>query len=425
MIKNLLFSASALFILLTSASAQIENVPVKRNLNIKNGVKEGINAKTLVERKNNNKLSKKSANLSDGSLYYFSNARKINGGTDFYDYTTFSDNGTNHFAAYQTIPNNAEITLDSLEFFAESLGEGTTANLKITIIEGDNSYVDSVVINDSWTWQKIIFQNTIQLTDTFIIYIEPIDNLADSFDLGFTGGYIGELPFDSEGLVIEINNEGDTISGLQILGGDYIIEPYISYTLEDVTSSVNCLSNDNEEVIFTSPNASIIENPIWNYNAYIQTRYIIENNDYFYTAINIQEESLIDTTATVNYSYTFPTAGFNTVIYTERVAQWIVTDVFDISTTINLDLCTSVNEVQNDDLASIYPNPAKNILNVNLENNNATFTVFDLTGKIVRTEQLINKTNAIDVTDLTNGFYVYNLKTLEGEFTTGNFVVNK
>jgi hypothetical protein len=425
MIKKLLFGASAFCFLATGASAQLENVPVKRNLNVANGTKEAVETKTLVEKNSKKSFSKMSSNLSDGSLYYYSNARKINGNTTNYFYTSLKDDGTNYLAAWQLVPNSAEITLDSLEFFAESLGDGTTANVEISILEGTNSFVDTVQIDDTWNWKTITFKNTIELSSDFYIVIKPVDNLADSFDIARTGSYAdNDLFFDADG-IIGVYDEYDTLSTVQLTTGDFLIEPYFSYVFEDVTSSVSCLTNDNEEVVFTSLNAGILENPIWNYNAYVHARFIVEDNSYFYTAVNIAEQNFADTNILSGYNYTFPTPGQNTVQYTERVAQWLEADPVDNITTINLDLCTSVEEVQNDNLASIYPNPAKDILNVNLANDNATLTVFDLTGKVIMMEQLINRTNRINVSELTNGFYVYNVRTLEGEFTTGNFVVNK
>ena len=55
---------------------------------------------------------------------------------------------------------------------------------------------------------------------------------------------------------------------------------------------------------------------------------------------------------------------------------------YQYPSSIDLDICTEVNELDIFDQVSIYPNPAKNNLNINTINSNSGLTVYDITGKL-------------------------------------------
>lgn len=66
---------------------------------------------------------------------------------------------------------------------------------------------------------------------------------------------------------------------------------------------------------------------------------------------------------------------------------------------VNEDLITNVSEITNDKV-SLYPNPVKNILNINIMADNVD--IFDLTGRRLMT---IKNTNTVDVSGLIPGVY--------------------
>jgi len=66
------------------------------------------------------------------------------------------------------------------------------------------------------------------------------------------------------------------------------------------------------------------------------------------------------------------------------------------------------------DIATIYPNPAKDKLYINLNKQEATATVFDLSGKKVL-EQKIYRTGTLNLTQLSSGAYLLNLNTNTGK----------
>lgn len=67
----------------------------------------------------------------------------------------------------------------------------------------------------------------------------------------------------------------------------------------------------------------------------------------------------------------------------------------------------NVQEIANADF-SVYPNPAADVLNIQLKNelNNATATIIDATGRVVLAQTLNAKSNTIDITSLNQGLYI-------------------
>lgn len=82
----------------------------------------------------------------------------------------------------------------------------------------------------------------------------------------------------------------------------------------------------------------------------------------------------------------------------------------------------SVNELENSSSFSVYPNPANDLINVNLSLTNAENTsinILDITGKVVKTvlvgEVNGDRTVSIPVAELTSGVYFIELVTPEGK----------
>ena len=73
---------------------------------------------------------------------------------------------------------------------------------------------------------------------------------------------------------------------------------------------------------------------------------------------------------------------------------------------------------------TVYPNPAKNVINVNIETlvGNGQIIVTDLFGKTVKTQSLSMGNNAINIASLTKGFYLVSVITNAGK-NTQKFVV--
>ncbi|WP_326980970.1 S8/S53 family peptidase [Chryseobacterium sp. MYb264] len=69
-----------------------------------------------------------------------------------------------------------------------------------------------------------------------------------------------------------------------------------------------------------------------------------------------------------------------------------------------------LNDLRNDAGVNIYPNPAKSVVNVELgKASKAAVTIFDASGKLVKTANVSSKDNKIDVSGLVKGTYVFNI----------------
>ena len=76
----------------------------------------------------------------------------------------------------------------------------------------------------------------------------------------------------------------------------------------------------------------------------------------------------------------------------------------------------STNELQ-ENITTVYPNPANNLLHIDISNTantaeNTNITVVDITGKTIATHQLQTGSNTIDISKLSNGTYF--IKTEQG-----------
>lgn len=70
----------------------------------------------------------------------------------------------------------------------------------------------------------------------------------------------------------------------------------------------------------------------------------------------------------------------------------------------------SINELSEGDIL-VYPNPAMDYINIEM-NNNADFSLIDLSGKTVLQQVLFSGTNQITLQDIPKGMYIGNIRTL-------------
>jgi hypothetical protein len=74
----------------------------------------------------------------------------------------------------------------------------------------------------------------------------------------------------------------------------------------------------------------------------------------------------------------------------------------------------SIENFTNSNIVSLYPNPVKDILNIDiLDNTISSIKVYDLQGKLI----LEDTNTTINVNHLSNGIYIVKVVTEEGEFT--------
>lgn len=70
------------------------------------------------------------------------------------------------------------------------------------------------------------------------------------------------------------------------------------------------------------------------------------------------------------------------------------------------------------DQVAIYPNPVKDVLNIDLKNNQGNVKIFDLSGKVIVTTS-VNESGSVDVSKLSKGMYIVEIT------TNGNSKVTK
>ncbi|MDR2410670.1 MAG: leucine-rich repeat protein [Bacteroidales bacterium] len=75
------------------------------------------------------------------------------------------------------------------------------------------------------------------------------------------------------------------------------------------------------------------------------------------------------------------------------------------------DIATAIENIETADI-NIYPNPAKDNINIHLQDNvhQAVFTLYDVQGKLLIRKEIGNQ-DAVSVSNLTTGLYIYNVKT--------------
>ena len=102
----------------------------------------------------------------------------------------------------------------------------------------------------------------------------------------------------------------------------------------------------------------------------------------------------VSPTTTTNYTVT--TTGTNGCTGTANV-------------NVTVNACTGINEVTAS-LISVYPNPNNGIVNITLTAalaQNSTLEIYDALGKLLVKQVLTNELNAVNMSNLDNGIYVF------------------
>lgn len=88
----------------------------------------------------------------------------------------------------------------------------------------------------------------------------------------------------------------------------------------------------------------------------------------------------------------------------------------DELTTVAENLSVEETELQN--LITIYPNPATDVINLESQTNLESITVYDVHGRQIVTQLTSTNQTKINVSQLSKGVYFLNIKTTDGEQTT-------
>ena len=104
--------------------------------------------------------------------------------------------------------------------------------------------------------------------------------------------------------------------------------------------------------------------------------------------------------------------------FTYNTGDWeVILDDFKIvqaaaASTPSLDLAN----------LSVYPNPVSDRLNIDYKENISNLTVYDLSGRSVKSLTTNNSNNSIDVSDLKSGIYMLRIETENKDVSTVKFI---
>lgn len=85
---------------------------------------------------------------------------------------------------------------------------------------------------------------------------------------------------------------------------------------------------------------------------------------------------------------------------------------------------TSSNGLAENELniASVYPNPAVDVLNFNLNGDATSIAILSLDGKVISSQEVTGTFAKVNVSNLTSGIYMYQVATTNGVVATNKFV---
>ena len=73
---------------------------------------------------------------------------------------------------------------------------------------------------------------------------------------------------------------------------------------------------------------------------------------------------------------------------------------------MNFDPSVGVNEVENNLGLRVFPNPANEVINISLNKEvSATLTLLDVSGKVIKTQELNGISTSINTASLNSGVY--------------------
>jgi hypothetical protein len=85
---------------------------------------------------------------------------------------------------------------------------------------------------------------------------------------------------------------------------------------------------------------------------------------------------------------------------------------------VNFQAALSENEL----IASVYPNPASDVLNIKLKANATSVSIISMDGKVVSTQNVSSNTVAVDLSNVLAGAYIYEIVAENGTVIRNTFV---
>jgi len=158
----------------------------------------------------------------------------------------------------------------------------------------------------------------------------------------------------------------------------------------------------------------------------IEMLYTLNNGNTWYSGLTINSTNFTPSNTCQLLSHT-TTKGYITSLDYFRVKFKFVHNTGDWEAIIDdfkIDLIPTSASTPTLDLAnlSVYPNPVSDRLNIDYKENISNLTVYDLSGRSVKSLTTNNSTNSIDVSDLKSGIYMLRIETENKDVSTVKFI---
>jgi photosystem II stability/assembly factor-like uncharacterized protein len=141
-----------------------------------------------------------------------------------------------------------------------------------------------------------------------------------------------------------------------------------------------------------------------------------------YRGTDVNNLQLIDATSGTSTQFTNYNPPPGDLFYQVEVVNPSPCDASNVAKALRSNVAASkyvgiFEQQKNSFVFSVYPNPANNLLTVNLENvnnQNLSLTIYNAIGAVVKTMDIQQNQQQIDVSNLSNGLYMIELKSTNG-----------
>jgi hypothetical protein len=178
----------------------------------------------------------------------------------------------------------------------------------------------------------------------------------------------------------------------------------------------------------TFPNDSAYQNV---YVPFTEPMTLNDNTRYLFCAQSFDTDVYFGFDDAIDYNQNLNAVYGQPVSLVENSGTWFATGFgSEVTAGVNVELTTNLGLEQSENVdITPFPNPAVNSITIpfNGINSSATLNIVDVTGKIIAVKN-INNTNGninVDVSDIANGNYVFNLLFANGESSRFNIVITK
>ena len=178
---------------------------------------------------------------------------------------------------------------------------------------------------------------------------------------------------------------------------------------------------------FTYPNDSAYQEV---YVPFMQPMQLMDNQRYLFCVNTFDTDVYIGFDDKLDYTQNLDNVYSQPVSVVENSGSWYLTGFgADVTSGISVELTTNLSLEDNtmNDIKA-YPNPATTNINIPLNGvqGNGSINILDITGKLVQSLNVnVNNMITVDVSELSNGTYTFNLVLEDGKSSKFNVVINK